>query len=115
MLGRLQPVWWVCLGVFLLHQLVQKGFDIDIPFVHEYIDPFLSIPVMLGLWSVERSYLFDRARLTGLETVVGAVFLALVFELLFPALSEAFTYDPWDFLAYGLGGVLFWFLVNPRL
>ena len=112
MLKALRPVWWICLVVFLLHQLVQKGFGVDIPFVHQYIDPFLSIPIMLGVWMIERRYLYSPARLTLLETVVGTVFLALIFELLFPVLSDAFTYDPWDFLAYALGGVLFWFRVN---
>ena len=114
MLGKIRPLWWVLLGAFLLHQLIQKGFGVDITFVHDYIDPLLSIPIMLGVWVVERDYLFGRGRLTLLETMVGTVFLALVFELLFPYLSSAFTYDPWDFLAYGLGGVLFWVGVNAK-
>ncbi|NJC28119.1 hypothetical protein [Neolewinella antarctica] len=102
------------MALFLVHQLLQKGFSIDVPFVHAYLDPLLSIPIMLGLLSVERNWLFDRKRLTVLDTVISTVVLAVVFEVFFPRWSEAFTYDPWDFLAYALGGLLFWFFVNPR-
>ena len=112
MLKTIKPAWWVFVAIFLLHQLVQKGFGVDVPFVHEYLDPTLSIPIMLGLWQLERRYLFGRARLTLLETVVGTLFLMLIFEFVFPLLSTDFTADPWDLVAYSLGGLLYWLFVN---
>ncbi|OAV44197.1 hypothetical protein [Lewinella sp. 4G2] len=114
MLKAFRPVFWVCVGLFLVHQLLQKGLGIDVPFFHAYLDPFLSIPVMLGLLTVERRYLFDRGRLTVLETVISTVFLAVIFEFFFPRWSDAFTADPYDYIAYGLGGLVFYFFVNPR-
>lgn len=114
MLDRLRPAFWICLALFVLHQLLQKGMGMDVPFIHAYLDPTMSIPLMLGVLNIERNWLFGRTRLTGLETVIGTVFLAFVFEVLFPRWSDAFTYDPWDFVAYGLGGLIFWLFVNPR-
>ena len=113
MLGRLSPYWWVCLGVFLLHQLVQKGFGIDIPVVHEYIDPLLAMPILLGALLVEREMFFGRPRLTVVEVVLYTIILACIFEYLFPRWSRAFYYDPIDFIFYGLGAVIFYFLINP--
>ena len=114
MLGSIRPAWWVFVGIFLLHQLLQKGMGVDVPFAHEYLDPALSIPIMLGLWQVERRYLFGQTHLTLLETAVGTIFLALIFEFLFPLLSDDFTADPWDYVAYSLGGLLFWLFVNRK-
>jgi len=73
-----------------------------------YLDPLLCMPVLLGLFCKERSVMSGKPyRLPLFEMIVIVVFLSLIFELGFPKWSAAFFYDPFDFVAYGIGAVLF--------
>lgn len=105
--------WLVASVLFALHQLLQYGVGVSLPFADNYLDPFLSVPILLGGVLQERTWLFGQRRFSLLETVVATVFIALVSELVFPRLDPRFVYDSLDFGAFVLGGFYFWCLVNP--
>ena len=117
---RPSAAYVAALAAFALHQFAQRGLGWSVPLLDAYLDPFLSIPLALGLAGAERRFL--HARLPGqtvhdwpgfrvVEVVAMTAALAVVFEYVFPAFDpERQTYDPWDFAAYGLGAVAYgWF------
>ena len=109
------PIWWGSVFLLLTHQVLQKIFHISIPFLDNWLDPFLSIPILLGLILMERRWFYKNKKsysFSILETVIAVLFFSFVFEILFPKWSDGFTFDWWDFLAYGLGGLFFYFFQN---
>ena len=106
------PYWWAAVAAFVLHQLAQKAMGLRSGFLDDYLDPFLCAPILLGLWLVERRYLFRAPSLSAPETAIAVLLLAIVFEEVFPRYEEGFRRDWVDYLFYALGGVYFYFLVN---
>jgi hypothetical protein len=109
------PIFIFCCILFIAHQIIQKGFGIHIPWVHSYLDDLLVMPIILTLILIERRKLFgwgEAFSFSGLETL-GLVFsLSLLFEWVFPYFSDKFTFDWWDFLAYALGGWIYFRYLN---
>lgn len=111
------PVFVVCCLLFVLHQLLQKAFKVSIPFVDQYLDNLLAMPIILTLLLAERQYLFKRGkqyRLPLLDVMLGTLFVAFVSEVLFPKLSDAFTGDWLDLVFYAIGSVIFYFTINRK-
>lgn len=109
------PVFISCCILFVAHQLLQKVWGIELPVIDAYLDSFLLMPLLLTLLVVERRWLFRRGSgycLNLLDVVMATLLVALVAELVFPALSARFTSDWWDVLAYGLGSTLFYYTIN---
>ncbi|EMR04750.1 hypothetical protein [Cesiribacter andamanensis] len=109
------PVFIACCLLFVLHQLLQKGMGVSMPFLDAYLDSFLAMPILLTLLVVERRLLFKRGnhyRLTALEAVVATSFIILISELVFPAFSSRFTADWRDVVAYSAGALLFMLTTN---
>jgi hypothetical protein len=109
------PVFIACCLLFVLHQILQKAAGIAMPLFDAYLDPFLAMPIMLTLLVVERRLLFGRGkqyRLSTLEAIIATIFIVLIAELAFPALSSRFTADWWDVVAFSLGTVLFMATTN---
>lgn len=100
-----------------------------------YLDPLLGIPILLGLVLVERRFFMKifsktKTKLTGkslinpsrnimytfsfFETSVVVIALSILFEEGFPRWFEGFTKDYFDYLAYLLGGLLFYFFINKK-
>lgn len=105
------PYWLLAVGIALAHQLLQYGLDVRIPFLDNYLDPLLALPVFLGLWQIEREVIFGVRYLSAFEIVLGGLFITLVGEWLFPYLSADFVHDYLDYPMYALGGVYFWWHV----
>ena len=108
-----KPTWWIPALLFALHQVVQYGLGWKTPVVDDFLDPLLCFPVAFGLLLVERRWLFGVRRLTLLGTVISAVLLAVIVEFVFPLYQPAFVFDPLDFVAYAVGTVYFYYLINP--
>lgn len=102
-----RQVFRVSLLLFMLHQLLQKGLGIHLPFLHAYLDPFLSMPIVLGLLDRERIRRYDWRPLQPWEIAVTTLLFVLLFECGFPLWNPAFTADWWDVPAYGAGAVLY--------
>lgn len=102
-----RQLFWASLLLFALHQLLQKGFGLDMPFLHAYLDPFLSMPILLGLLDWERAWHYGWRPLRLWEIAAATLLFTLLFEWAFPAFSHASTADLWDVLAYAAGALLY--------
>lgn len=102
-----RQVFGVSLLFFVLHQLLQKGFGIHLPFLHAYLDPFLSMPIVLGLLDWERTRRYGWRPLQLWEIVVMTLLFMLLFEWAFPMWNAAFIADWWDVPAYGAGAMVY--------
>lgn len=103
----LPPWWWILLFLLLGHQLIQYGLGWSLPLIDNYLDPLLSMPLLLQVITVERGFLFNQERLSRLEIVVITITLAILFEEIFPLLKPAFVRDWWDYLMYVIGAICF--------
>lgn len=95
--------WWGCALLFGLHQLLQKGLGMAIPWADNYLDPLLCMPLLLGLFEWEQQRLFGRRKLHLWEALVLTGLLSVLFECGFPRWSDRFTTDIWDVAAYYVG------------
>ncbi|MCI4646577.1 hypothetical protein [Phaeodactylibacter sp.] len=102
-----RQVFGVSLLLFVLHQLLQKGLSIHLPFFHAYLDPFLSMPIVLGLLDWERTRRYGWRPLIPWEIAVVALLFVFLFECGFPLWNPAFTADWWDVPAYGAGALVY--------
>jgi len=116
-------IWLACIGLFLVHQLLQKGLHWECYFLDSFMDPFLSMPILLGGIQLERTFLLRQFKgihtastyqFTLLEIGVLSLFFSLLFEEGFPYWSAQFTRDSWDYLAYFLGSCFFCFFTNTN-
>lgn len=99
-----------CALLLGLHQLTQYGLHWRLPAADNWLDPLLAMPLLLTLLVWERRLLFRRGphyRLSLTEIVLATGYVALLSEWLFPLLSDRFTADPWDLLAFAAGALLY--------
>ena len=102
----------------MLHQVAEKIFAYHIPFLDNYLDPFLCTPILLTFLLFERRVFFRQGStfiLSTLEIIVATIVMTCVSELLFPYLSPRFTADWYDVIGLLLGSVYFYFFINVRL
>ncbi len=107
---RPSPAWLFAFGLLVAHQLWEKAFGLHIEFLDAYLDPFLSIPIFVGLAQAERRWLFkstpQHAPLHAWQVVGMTIAIAVIGEELLPRLSPAAQFrDPYDYFAYAAGGV----------
>ncbi len=98
---------YLFITLFLAHQFTQKVLHFPIPWADNYLDCLLCMPILLSGYRLEQRWLLGRQRLSLFEVLSTTALLALVFEGLFPRLSEGFTADWWDAMAYFAGAFLF--------
>lgn len=97
--------------LFLIHQLLQKVFFVNLELVDAYLDNLLAMPIVLTLLQAERYWLSgsnSKNRLSMLELIMCTIYICLASELLFPMFSPAFTADPVDLAVYFTGTLLYW-------
>lgn len=118
---RLKPLYSatfiICSALCILHQITQQVLHLSIPFADNYLDNFLSTPILLTLLLVERRTLFRFGQdytLSAQEVSLATLFIAVVGEVLFPYFSQEFTADWLDVPFYALGSVLFYTTVNDN-
>jgi surface polysaccharide O-acyltransferase-like enzyme len=102
-----RQLFWVSLLLFAVHQLLQKGFGIHLLFFHAYLDPFLAMPILLGIFEWERNWRYGAPPLRVWEVAVVTISFSVLFEWGFPRWSSRFTADWYDVLAYGLGSAVY--------
>tara|TARA_B100000508_G_C11448280_1_gene272585 strand:+ start:592 stop:933 length:342 start_codon:yes stop_codon:yes gene_type:complete len=89
--------------VFLGHQTTQKALHLSLPFLDNYLDPFCFTAIAFPLIVLERSWLFSQNKHSKIDLLIIFIFLAIVSEVLLPALSHQFVQDPWDILSMLFG------------
>lgn len=104
--------FWIPLLLFSIHQIIQKGFQINIPVVDDYLDPFCLGAIALHAFTWEQNYLFEKDQISIIEICLVVLFLAWVTEILFPIWSNQFTEDAMDFVAIVFGAI--WFILTAK-
>lgn len=98
--------------------MVERVWEIFIPYVHAYLDDLLCMPIILGLstqiiqWvhPAEQYYYLSKNYI-----IISVVFFSIIFELLYPFIyPQSYTGDPVDVFFYALGGFLFYQLVSLK-
>ena len=102
------PLFWISVLLFgVNYGLESQG--IFIPYVHQWMDDVLCLPVVLTLTTVLMNILLPMPgwRAGWRETLAAVLFFGLFFELILPRVSSLYTADLIDVFAYALGGGLF--------
>lgn len=81
--------------------------------MNNYLDPFCAAVLFLYLVKYEKKRLFGQEQLHATELVTITVFLIVIFETVFPLLSNRFTADILDGIIVGAGTC--WFEIFQRL
>lgn len=109
------PYFLMACLLFWVNQYLEKQLGIFIPWVHTYGDDLLAMPVVLGITLQIFRWIHPlkaQFRFTKTQIVVGWLYFSFLFEFLLPKWSDLYTADPWDVLAYAVGSLLFYRLIN---
>lgn len=109
------PIFIISCIIFVLHQLIQKGFEIPLPLIDDYLDSLLAMPIILTFLLVERRMLFKKGknyRLPVLDVVLAIFYISIITEVLFPWLSDRFTADWLDVVFYAIGSLIYFLTIN---
>lgn len=112
-----QKMWVVAIAIFLLHQLLQKILRLPVPIADQYLDPFLSMPILLGAFTFGNPLLGIKIPIKQLKAwEIGCITLAfaILFEEGFPAWSGNFHKDLMDYPMYFSGAIVFYFWMNDK-
>jgi hypothetical protein len=101
-------LWWLGLLIFLAHQYFQYVLGIVSPLIDSYLDAFLCMPLLLGLWNWERARWWKLPALKPLDIGLITCLAYAIFEYGYPYWSTAFVGDYRDGLAYCAGSLVFW-------
>lgn len=100
---------------FWANQYLEKSLGIIVPFYHAYGDDLMAMPVVFGIclqlmrWfhPLKSELTFSKKQL-----LIGLIYFSVVFELVLPRLSTAYTADPLDVLCYSIGTWVFMRFMN---
>lgn len=108
------PLFLFSAIVIAIHQVLQKLMLINIPIWDNYGDDFFAMPFILSLFSYEQRYVWKRLDrpLTGFEIIVFTCVFAIFFEEILPNFNAGSTKDYWDYLAYGLGSLVYYLWIK---
>jgi hypothetical protein len=109
------PVFLTAGILFTLNQYLEKVAGIFLPYVHEYLDDVLCMPVVLTLTLfIQRKITFrnEAYTFTAGHVMVAVVYFSLMFEGILPAYSPKYTRDWLDIVAYAAGAAVFYRYIN---
>lgn len=110
--------WWFITAIFLagLHQYLQWNTSYSPDFLNNYLDPFLAPIIILHLFWIDRQLLYvkDKKPLSELQILIITLMLILFSEVVFPLISENFYVDPYDCIAFFLGGLTYLKLTRQK-
>ena len=81
--------------------------------VRGYLGDFLALPICVPFFATSQTWLGVRrvgANLRATEILAYWLLFSVWFEILAPQVWHRLTADPWDVVAYGLGGLCLWLL-----
>lgn len=84
--------------------------SICIPFINDHFTDFITVPMYCYLIQYIMNVVLGYHWRPDLKFMLTSVlYLSFLFELLCPKLSDLFTGDILDVLAYGAGGLIYYF------
>ena len=113
------PLVFVSILLFLVHQIIEKGFNYSIPISDAYLDDLVCMPIILGLGTqiiqwihpVKNLYFLDKNAI-----ILTVIFYSILFEGILPFLNPIiYTADWIDIALYALGGYMFYNLVSKKV
>ncbi len=96
------------------HQLMQKIYNVSMPFIDSYLDDLLAVPffssviLMIENPIVYRTY-FRKHSLFQLFSIL--ITITVLFEFIFPRIGN-YTFDYWDILCYFLGFISYYMSIK---
>ena len=95
--------------LFTVHQYLQWIAMVRLPFIDNYLDPALMMPVVLHLIRWERRLVLNNRtlHLPALQCTCYFLLIAFTAEVIFPLLSNKFTGDWRDVISYAVGTVVY--------
>lgn len=112
----LNPFFLLAIGLYLVNRFLLPVLDLT-QYRVPYLNDILALPVVLTVTLWLQQKLFPRScrlRLNAAQVVFAVIYFAVFFEGILPALSDRYTRDYWDMLAYAVGGIIYYFLLNPH-
>lgn len=102
---------YISLLCFFIHQYLQFVIKIRLPFIDNYLDPALMMPILLHAVVWERRLLFKNlnAGLSAVHIFCYFMLTAFIAEVIFPIFSTDFTGDYYDIIYYAAGAVAYYF------
>ncbi len=103
------PLFLGSAGLFWLEWGLSRA-GIYVPYLHAYLADLLCLPVVLTLVLAFRRYVVlgqPTHCLSAGQITLAIIYCSLFFEVWMPRLSERYTGDWRDVLAYALGGLAF--------
>jgi hypothetical protein len=108
----LNPLFLICLVLASLNQVLEKVFQVFIPFVHSYLDDLLCFPIVLTLGLAAYRIVWLNYKLTALHIWPVVLIYAIYFEWYLPQISTVYTADAVDVVMYVLGALIFQLFIN---
>ncbi len=114
-----QPLIYISFLLFLVHQIIEKGFNYPIPILDAYLDDLVCMPIVLGLGTqiiqwihpIKGLYFLDKKVI-----IIAVIFYSILFEGILPFVNPSiYTADWIDVALYALGGFIFYNLVSKQV
>ncbi|OYU96092.1 MAG: hypothetical protein CFE21_06690 [Bacteroidetes bacterium B1(2017)] len=100
------------ISLFILDKWIQNTYAPN-AFISNYLDDILFLPIFLGITLLAQQKLIQKEfTYSPFVIIVIWAIVAFVFELIIPVLSNKFTSDFFDVIAYGVGAIIFGLFLN---
>ena len=110
-IGYFPYSWVLLIGFPTAFLIVKYGFKIIKEKQKEKLFWLIPFLLLFGfmIYNSAKGNLLNQHRFTGTLVVMSLPFFALFFEEFLPKYHNGFTKDYWDYLAYALGSILFYY------
>jgi hypothetical protein len=110
-MSKHQIIYALLAGTYLLLYLA-KALNLYVPFLSDYLADLLCLPIVLssihflmsGMRAVPKGFELSLAMI-----IAAIIAFSVVFEFVLPKINEKYTADPFDILAYFLGGINYYY------
>jgi hypothetical protein len=109
------PYFILPVFLFTANQVLEKGFDLFLPYIHSYMDDLLAMPVILGITLQIYRFIHPLKKIFKFKKehiFVAFLYVSILFEGLLPYFSKQYIRDLFDIICYGVGSLIFYFRIN---
>lgn len=106
---------YLLLTVCALTLYVLRQIEISIPFLSNYGNDILFVPLLLFYAETLMYYFHKPFKISAVHILFTIMYTSLMFEWIFPALSNEYTSDYLDILCYISGGIIYTSIQKMRV